>query len=57
MVWNAKSGGGKAVTHHLADEATRRGIRPIQLQQGDDLEQLCRAVDANTDRAFGGTWG
>jgi TatD DNase family protein len=24
---------------------------------GADLEELCRAVDANTDRAFGGGWG
>jgi TatD DNase family protein len=21
-----------------------------------DLETLCRAIDANTERAFGGTW-
>jgi hypothetical protein len=28
VIWNAKSGGGKAVTHHLVEEATRRGIQP-----------------------------
>jgi TatD DNase family protein len=25
--------------------------------RGDDLETLCAAVDANTEAAFGGTWG
>jgi TatD DNase family protein len=25
--------------------------------RGDDLEELCAAVDANTDTAFGGPWG
>ncbi len=25
--------------------------------RGDDLETLCRAIDANTDAAFGGGWG
>ena len=25
--------------------------------RGDDLETLCRAIDANTDAAFGGAWG
>ncbi len=50
MVWNAKSGGGKAVTHHVEAEAERRGIRPIQLTPGDDLEQLVRdAVAAGAD--------
>ncbi len=42
VIWNAKSGGGKAVTHHLAREARARGIEPIELRPGDDLEQLVR---------------
>ena len=42
VVWNARSGGGKAVTHHLAAEATKRGIEPIELRPGLDLEQLVR---------------
>jgi TatD DNase family protein len=24
--------------------------------RGADLEDLCRAIDANTDAAFGGPW-
>ena len=32
-------------------------MRSMAETRGDDLEELCRAVDANTDRAFGGTWG
>jgi TatD DNase family protein len=24
--------------------------------RGEDLEQLCRALDANTEAAFGGGW-
>jgi hypothetical protein len=42
VVWNARSGGGKATTHHLAAEATKRGIEPIELRPGLDLEQLVR---------------
>jgi len=42
VVWNPKSGGGKAVTSNLADEARARGIEPIELKPGDDLEQLVR---------------
>ena len=33
VVWNARSGGGKAVTHHLVDEARSRGIEPIEIRQ------------------------
>jgi len=32
-------------------------MRSMAETRGDDLGELCRAVDANTDRAFGGTWG
>ena len=50
VIWNPKSGGGKAVTNHLADEARKRGIEPIELKPGDDLEQLVRdAVTAGAD--------
>jgi len=50
VVWNAKSGGGKAVKHDLAAEARRRGIRPIELQSGDDWEQIVRdAVAGGAD--------
>ena len=50
VIWNPKSGGGKAVTNNLADEARARGIEPIELKLGDDLEQLVRdAVAAGAD--------
>jgi TatD DNase family protein len=32
-------------------------VRAMAETRGEDLEELCRAIDANTDRAFGGTWG
>jgi diacylglycerol kinase family enzyme len=50
MFYNPKSGGGKAERFHLADEARRRGIEPIELERGDDLEQLVRdAVQRGAD--------
>lgn len=42
LFWNPKSGGGKATKFKLEDEARARGIEPIQLKLGDDLEQLVR---------------
>jgi diacylglycerol kinase family enzyme len=42
MFYNPKSGGGKAERFHLADECRKRGIEPIELKLGDDLEQLVR---------------
>jgi diacylglycerol kinase family enzyme len=44
MFYNPLSGGGKAERFHLADQARRRGIEPIELHRGDDLEQLVRAA-------------
>ena len=50
VVWNPKSGGGKAVTHQLADQARKRGFEPIELKPGDDLVQLVRdAVERGAD--------
>src|SRR5947209_15040553 len=50
LFYNPLSGGGKAARFHLADEARRRGIEPIELRHGDDLEQLVRdAVKAGAD--------
>ena len=40
VVWNPKSGGGKALKNNLADEARKRGIEPIELKPGDDLVAL-----------------
>ncbi|MET0559713.1 MAG: diacylglycerol kinase family protein [Solirubrobacterales bacterium] len=47
LFYNPKSGGGKAERFHLADEARARGIEPIELQLGTDLEQLVRGAVAD----------
>jgi diacylglycerol kinase family enzyme len=47
LFYNPKSGGGKAEKFHLADEARRRGIEPIELKLGTDLEQLVRGAVAD----------
>ncbi len=44
LFYNPLSGGGKAQRFHIAEEATRRGIEPIELRRGDHLEQLVRAA-------------
>ena len=44
LFYNPLSGGGKAARFHLAEEARRRGIEPIELRRGDDLEELVRAA-------------
>jgi diacylglycerol kinase family enzyme len=50
LFYNPKSGGGKAERFHLADEARKRGIDPIELKLGDDLETLVRdAVSRGAD--------
>lgn len=50
LFYNPKSGGGKAEKFHLADEARARGIEPIELELGTDLEQLVRdAVGRGAD--------
>jgi diacylglycerol kinase family enzyme len=47
LFYNPLSGGGKAARFHLADEARRRGIEPIELRRGEDLEQLVRGAVAD----------
>jgi Diacylglycerol kinase catalytic domain len=42
LFYNPKSGGGKAERFALAAEARKRGIEPIELQLGTDLEALVR---------------
>ena len=32
-------------------------VQAMAAARGDDLADLCRAVDANTDAAYGGRWG
>jgi diacylglycerol kinase family enzyme len=51
LFYNPKSGGGKAERFKLADEARARGIEPIELTLGADLETLVR--DAITRGADG----
>jgi diacylglycerol kinase family enzyme len=46
LFFNPKSGGGKALRFKLADEARARGIQPIELTRGADLEQLVREAVA-----------
>jgi len=42
LLFNPKSGGGKAERYSLEREARRRGIEPVELAPGDDLERLAR---------------
>lgn len=50
LIFNPASGDGKAEKFSLADEATSRGIRPVELVPGSDLEDLVRkAVDDGAD--------
>ena len=50
LFFNPRSGGGKAERFKLADEAAHRGIEPIELRPGDDLETLVRgAVERGAD--------
>src|SRR5438067_10851577 len=42
LFYNPRSGGGKAARFRLRLEARRRGIEPVELRQGDDLEHLVR---------------
>jgi diacylglycerol kinase family enzyme len=50
LFYNPRSGGGKAERFKLAEEARRRGIEPIELRRGDDLETLVRsAVERGAD--------
>jgi hypothetical protein len=50
LFWNPRSGDGKATRFHLEDEARARGIEPIELTPGHDLEALVRdAVTGGAD--------
>jgi diacylglycerol kinase family enzyme len=50
LFFNPRSGGGKAERFALAKEARERGIEPIELKAGDDLEVLVRrAVERGAD--------
>jgi diacylglycerol kinase family enzyme len=47
MFYNPRSGGGKAATFNLAEEARERGIEPIELTPGSDLVELVRRAVAD----------
>ncbi len=50
LFYNPLSGGGKARRFKLPEEARRRGIEPVELKPGDDLETLVRdAVSRGAD--------
>jgi len=46
VVYNIKSGGGKALTNNLAEDARKRGIEPREFQPGEDWEQVVRDLVA-----------
>lgn len=57
MFWNPKSGGGKAEAARLDEEARARGIRPVELKPGDDLNDLVRAAIADGADALAAAGG
>lgn len=57
MFWNPKSGGGKAAAAGLDEEARARGIKPVQLAPGDDLESLVRSAIADGADALAAAGG
>lgn len=44
LFYNPRSGDGKAARFNVAQEAERRGIEPIELRPGSDLEALVRSA-------------
>ena len=50
---NPRSGGGKVTSLHLADEARRRGVEPVQIGHGDDLRALAEDAVAHGADALG----
>jgi hypothetical protein len=46
LLYNPRSGGGKAARFDLPAEARARGIEPVELHPGDDLEALVREAVA-----------
>jgi diacylglycerol kinase family enzyme len=53
LFYNPKSGGGKADRLQVAREARARGVEPVELHLGDDLEVLVRDAIANGADAVG----
>src|SRR5262249_43558049 len=57
VVWNPRSGGGKAAAVGLDQEARARGIEPIELEPGDDLVQLVNEALAHGADALAAAGG
>jgi diacylglycerol kinase family enzyme len=57
VIWNPRSGGGKALKADLATEARARGIEPIELTPGDDLVELVRGAVAGGADALAAAGG
>jgi diacylglycerol kinase family enzyme len=57
VVWNARSGGGKAAAAHLDAEARARGIEPIELRSGDDWRQVVQDAVARGADALAAAGG
>jgi diacylglycerol kinase family enzyme len=57
LFWNPRSGGGKATRFNLPDEARARGIEPIELAPGDDLETLVHDAVAHGADALAAAGG
>jgi len=53
LFYNPKSGGGKAERFQVAREARARGVEPVELHLGDDLETLVRDAIASGADAVG----
>ena len=53
LFYNPKSGGGKAERFDVAGEARARGVKPIELHAGDDLEHIVRLAISNGADALG----
>ena len=53
LIYNPKSGGGKAERFEVAREARARGVDPIELHLGDDLATLVRDAIADGADAIG----
>jgi diacylglycerol kinase family enzyme len=53
ILMNPRSGDGKVARLHLADEARRRGIEPVLLNQADDLRARAEAAVAGGADALG----
>ena len=57
VFWNPKSGGGKAERARLDEQARRRGIEPVELRPGEDLNELVRAAVASGADALAAAGG